>query len=228
MKQIVYLAFLFIPFISLSQHSIQDDSYLDQSFIEFKVKLEYSIYKKDKNLLKALLYDKVLDCWDSFDCAGFDGCDKNEFISTFFEDSLSPHWQMLKQVVRYGYSRRKDTTHYIHITEPRDTLVFNAPSYSTPEAGKVMILAENLNVRKEPNSNSKILKTISYATYPCSTDESGYVKLYANNWIKLKFKDDTFGYVASQFTSETIDRDLKIAKINGEWKIIEYFCNMDI
>lgn len=228
MKKILYITILFIPFLSLSQNPIKDESYLNESFIEFKVKLEYSIQKKDKHLLKELLYDKVLDCWDSYNCAGFDGCDKNDFINTFFDDSLSLHWNMIRQVVRYGFARNSDTVNYKHITEPRDSLIFYAPSYSTIKVGNVMILAENLNVRKEPNTNSKILKTISYKIYPCYTDDTGFVTIYNEDWIKLKFDDGISGFVSWKFTSEKINRNLKIAKINDEWKIIEYFCELNI
>ncbi len=228
MKYLLYITLLFIPFLSLSQHTIKDDSYLDESFIEFRVKLEYSILKKDKHLLKELVYDKVLECWDSFDCAGFEGCDKNDFMTIFFNDSLSSHWNMIKQVVRYGFKRESDTINYVHISEPRDSLLFSAPTYSTIKVGNIMILAEHLNVRKEPNTNSEVLKVIHYGTYPCHTNDSGYTKFYNADWIKLNFEDGTNGFVHWKFTSEKINRTLKIAKINGEWKIIQYLCELDI
>lgn len=171
--------------------------------------------------------DTILECWDSFNCAGYEGCDKNDFINIYFKDSLSPHWKTLKKVVKYGFSRYKDTTNYKHIKQPRDTLIFKAPSYSL-EIGEIMILAENLNVREQPNINSKVLKKISYNSYSCQVNDTGYVKIYNDSWIKLKFDDGTQGFVSENYTSEIIDRNLKVAKINGEWKIVEYFCQVNI
>jgi len=226
MKITSLLIMLLTSFWSFSQNPINDESYIDESFFDFKVRLEFAIIKKDKELLKKLMYDKILECWDSFDCAGYEGCDKNDFIDIYFKDSLSPHWKTLKNVVKFGFSRYKDTINYKHIKEPRDSLIFQAPSYSLKN-GEVMILAKDLNVREEPNNKSNILKTISYQPYSCELSDDGYVKIYDDSWIKLKFNVGTEGFVNQKYTSESIDRNLKVAKINGEWKIIEYFCKCE-
>ena len=227
MKKILSILIIILSFCAFSQNSICDESYLDESFLDFKIHLEYSIVKKDKVLLKKLVSDTILECWDSFDCAGLEGCDKNDFINIYFNDSLSAHWRTLKKVVKYGFTRTRDTINYKHIKKNRDTLIFVAPSYSL-KLGEIMVLAENLNVRKRPDINSKILKTVSHNKYSCELWDNGYVREYNNDWIKLKFNDGTEGFVNVIYTSQIIDRNLKVAKINGHWKVIEYFCQMDI
>lgn len=227
MRNVLTIAIIFIQLASFAQNTISDNSYLDESFIEFKIKLENSILKKDSQKLEELLYDRILDCCDSFDCAGFDGCKKSDFIKIFFGDSNSLHWNKLKQIVRYGFLRMKDTVKYKHIITSRDSLIFRAPFYSL-RPKEVMILAENLNVRNEPSFNSRILSSVFFNKYICYTDENGLAKIYNDDWIKLKLPNDSYGFVLKEYTSEEVDRTLKVAKINGEWKIIEYFCDLNI
>ncbi|PQJ79150.1 hypothetical protein BTO18_08195 [Polaribacter porphyrae] len=218
-----------------SQSISNDESYLDNDFWEFKIRLANCVIKKDKEALKNLLYDKVLDCWDAFDCAGPEGCNKEQFINTFFKTKKSKHWDILQKSIQIGFRKVVDTTNYKHINIKRDTVVFEAPSFSkdfvTNDASKVIILAENLNLRKNPTLKSTILTKISYGAYNCEIDENGSITTYFGDkieWIKISLNDGVTGYVSKKFTSAYLDRKIKVAKINGEWKIIMYLCNLNI
>jgi hypothetical protein len=86
MRNIIYITLFFLSTSVLAQSISNDQSYLDNDFWEFKIRLANCTINKDKVALSELLSDKVLDCWDAYDCAGFSGCDKENFIQTFFDN----------------------------------------------------------------------------------------------------------------------------------------------
>jgi hypothetical protein len=137
--------------------------------------------------------------------------------------------------VQFGFYRTIDTTKYKHIDEKMDSIVFKGPSFLQntldEKSTKTFVLAKNLNLRAKPSINSKVLKTISYGAYNCETEETGYISVYFGNqieWIKLILKDGTTGYVSRKFTSEYLDRTVTIAKVNGKYLIVSYFCHLNI
>lgn len=234
-RGIVLLVCILFCNIIFSQSLSNDESYLDNDFWKFKVRLANCTIKKDKEELKDLLSDKVLDCWDAFDCAGPDGCNKEQFINTFFNDKQSKHWDILQRTIQFGFSRILDTTNYKNINTTRDSLVFEAPSFSKKsfreDASKVIILAENLNLRAKPSINSEIITKVSYGVYNCKTDESESTVIYFQDnieWIKISLKNGTTGYISKKFTSKYLDRTIRVAKIKGKWKLIMYYCNINL
>lgn len=233
MKKILLLISVFSA-VSLFSQSIGDDqSYLDDDFWLFKMNLANCIIKKDTTALSNLLYDKVLDCWDAYGCAGKNGCPKEQFINTFFGDEKSKEWDVLKKIVQFGFYRRIDSTKYEHVEDKMDKHVFQGPSfsYNNWQPSKILVLAENLNVRAAPSTDSKVLTTVSYGEYNSETEETGYISIFFGDkmeWVKIYLKDGTVGYVAKKFTSEFIDRTLTVGRINGNWKIISYYCHLNI
>jgi hypothetical protein len=233
-KGVILICILFFNHIN-SQSITNDESYLDNDFWEFKIQLANCTIKKDKEALKKLLYYKVLDCWDAYDCAGPEGCDKEQFINTFFNNKESKHWEILQKSIQIGFRKVTDTINYKHINTKRDPVVFEAPSFSKHfkniDAAKVIIIAENLNLRAKPTLKSAVLAQISYDAYNCETDENGSITTYFGDtmeWIKVSLNNGIRGYVSKKFTSAYLDRKIKVAKINGEWKMIMYRCNFNI
>ncbi|MDO1501296.1 SH3 domain-containing protein [Winogradskyella maritima] len=216
MKKLVFVLFI-LPISFNISSQIKDESYLDIDFWEFKTKLSYAVLKKDKVLLELLLHEVVIDCWDAFDCAGKGGCGKKQFIEVFFNDNESDQWQILKSILRFGFKRKKDSLGYN----------FSAPSYTVMDRS-IVILAENLNIRKAPRLTAKVLGQISFSTVKCALDSEGNPIIYNREWVKIILENGFEGYVMKQYTSSVIDRRLKVAKINGEWKIVEYYCLMNI
>ena len=214
MKTFFASLFLILNFPIYGQ--INDESFIDETFWDFKVTLENCVLNKDKKALKNKLNDNVIECWDAFDCAGKDGCDKNSFIDIFFKDSNSEHWNILKRIIRFGFKKIEDSKGYY----------FVGPSYTEKDT-LVIVLADSLNVRKEPSLQSKVLKTVSYGYYQCATDESGLPIIFNDSWYKLIFENGEVGYISKEFTNKVIDRRLKVAKVHGVWKITEYYCIMD-
>lgn len=234
MRSLFFFIFLFLYNSSYAQSITNDESYLDDSFWKFKITLANTVIKKDKEKLKDLLYNKILECWDAFDCAGSEGCNKEKFIDIFFDENENKNWEILKNIVKIGFSRKIDTTNYKHINEKRDSIIFVGPSFNkelSNENSKIIVLAENLNVRFKPSLNSKIITTISYGAYECELNQNGAIVEYFGNkisWIKVKLSNGTEGYIAKKFTSAFLDRTVKVAKINNEWKLIVYYCNLEI
>ena len=178
--------------------------------------MENCVLNSDKDSLEKILSDKVIECWDAFDCAGLEGCDKKMFIDIFFKNSDSKHWNMLKQILRCGFKKVEDSTGYY----------FVGPSYTEREHS-IIVLAENLKVRNEPSLQAKVLRTVSQGYYPCATDESGFANIYNDSWLKLLFDNGETGYILKELTNKAIDRRLKVAMVNGVWRITEYYCMME-
>lgn len=80
MKNIIYITLFFLSTSVFAQSISNDQSYLDSDFWEFKIRLANCTINKDKVALSELLSDKVLDCWDAHNCAGFPRGDKAAFI----------------------------------------------------------------------------------------------------------------------------------------------------
>ncbi|WP_408040884.1 SH3 domain-containing protein [Tenacibaculum amylolyticum] len=215
MKTLFFTSLFIISYLPI-HGQINDESFTDETFWDFKVTLANCVLIKDRNALKNKLNDKVIECWDAFDCAGQGGCDKNNFMNIFFKDGNSKHWNILKQIIRFGFKKMEDSTGYYFI----------GPSYTEKDLS-IIVLANNLNVRNKPSIQSKVLKTISYGYYQCTTDESGLPIIFNNSWYELIFENGETGYISKKFTTKAIDRQLKIAKVNGVWKITEYYCIME-
>lgn len=232
--KLIFLS-VFVSLVTYGQNEPVKKPVKDDSFLAFRTKLESCVAEKDKEALKGLLYDRIRECWDAFDCAGASGCPKEEFIEVFFRDEKSPHWDMLSNLLKHGFYKANDTIRYEHISHHRDRIVYISPAYLkdfNEDGDLVMVLVESLNLRYGPSKNSKVIKKIPYGPYKYLEDDMGYPEIYYSDddmeWIKLILTDGIQGYVARKHTSEHINRRLRVARIEGQWKIIEYYCEMNI
>lgn len=222
MKTITLLIPLFLP-LFLSAQLIQDDSYLDPDFIVFKAQLVLAIEERDSLALSELMADTV---WASKDACGTRGCTKEVFFQFSFDVHDEKSWNDLSEIVRFGF-RRRLMGHPYGLDE-REHLTYQAPSYLNQfnYENTVIILGENVNIRKRPSLTSEIIQPITYDTVSCQCqfgmDESDRVFSKADQiyWLKVTLRNGQKGYVAEHLTSNVISREISVRKINGAWKII--------
>lgn len=237
----LFLVFLLFPSFIQSQNIIVDESYLDNSFWEFKSKLAICVFDKDAAVLKTLLSPKVQDCWDGYGYAGDEGYPLESFVRDYFSNKNSQEWNTLGNIIKYGFRREFDTIQYYqHVEYPRGKYYFRAPSYEENIRAaayngeeKIVILGEQIIVRDKPTLSANIIDRVSYGMYNYQAEETGcvhvtYSKYYNTAWVKIKLSNNEWGYVQHKYTSHFIDRSLVVAKIEGEWKIIVYMCHLDI
>ena len=228
MKSLGQIISLFLIVVSVGNLKAQTTSV--DSFQVFEVQLEKCIVQKDNKALKELLYDRILDNWDSFDCAGWEGCEKEMFINMFFSDTTSPHWDMMSLLLQQGFCLTKDTLKYRFVEDTIYGNIYTAPAYLEVQSSypdTLFILNNSTALFQQPSLQSTIIRRINTGKYRYVIDEEEYPMVYDPNsveFLKLILKDGKQGYVELNRTSVRIDRTLRVAMINGEWKIVEYFC----
>ncbi|MDX1350593.1 MAG: hypothetical protein R3279_10115 [Putridiphycobacter sp.] len=210
-----------------SQGEVSTDSILHDDFQNFKTQLEICAKQRDSALLSDLLHHRVLECWDAFDCAGEEGCLKSDFTRIFFSDTSSKEWETLSRLMEMGFRKTLDTLDYQFLHQPRSINCFVSPQY-TVEPLKLYILTDNSKVYLAPSTKSQLLKTISCGNYTYQQDEYENPIIYEDTWLKLFFEDGSSGFVELKNTSQSINRELRVSKINGEWKIIAYECQNNL
>lgn len=222
MKEI--FALLTITFcLSVQAQLIEDDSYLDAEFVVFKSKLVQAVNAQDSLALSDLMADTIFGIKDA---CGTLGCSKEVFFSSSFQVRNPSSWEELSQILRFGFKRKWQGHPYG--LDGKKSLVFQAPSYLEKfDYGEtIAILAENVNVRKDPSTTSEIIGSISYDTVSCNCqfamEEDDKVFSEVDNffWVKIILADGRVGYVAEKLTSNVISKEISIGKVNGEWKII--------
>jgi len=224
MKRFIFILTILLTVKSYGQ-IINDESYLDLSFLKFKTELLNCVIQKDTLKLKEFLAERV---FESKDVCGYPGCPKDELIKYYFKENPKESWKNMLTILRFGFSRLEDKNPENII--PHDKIIFQGPSYlkKIDTDNELLILGENVNIRKQPNLKSEIIRTASYEVFKCDcniltmTDKT-YQTVDGINWIEIKLSENKIGYVASELTSYDLIKEMTIAKINGEWKIISWF-----
>lgn len=204
---------------------INDESYLDLSFLKFKTEVLNCVIQKDTLKLKGFLAERV---FESKNLCEYPGCTKDELIENFFKRSPEDSWKDMLTILRFGFSRLEDEN-----TErivPHDKIIFQGPSYlkKIDIENELLILGENVNIRKEPSLKSEIIRTATYEVFKCDCNISTmtnktFQTVDGIDWVQIKLGENEIGYVASELTSYDLRREMTIAKVNGEWKIISWF-----
>lgn len=224
MKKSIYII---IIFLGLQTHAqlIFDESYLDLDFLKFKNELLQCIIAKDKEKLKTFLADFV---FESKDTCGYPGCPPDEFMKYYFEESSEDSWKDMFKIIRFGFSRIEDTNPENIV--PHATLIFREPSYlkNVDTANEVIILGENVNIRENPSLQSKVIRRASFEKFNCDCNITTMKKSKVQtvdgiDWLEIKLKSGEIGYVSLNLTSYNLIKEMTIAKINGEWKILSFF-----
>lgn len=78
---------------------------------------------------------------------------------------------------------------------------------------------------------AKIIQQVSYEKFTCNLrgdlqNETTYQTVDGLEWIEIKLKKGRVGYVAEKYCSCSLDKELTVAKVKGEWKIISFFTPM--
>ena len=224
MKICIVLVLMVFGFQSHGQ-LIHDDSHLDLSFWKFKVKLETCVLAKDTVKLKELLADRV---FESNNGCGYPGCTREEFIEYYFEEGNEENWNDMSQILRFGFSRKvdKDSNSVV----PHNKIIFQGPSYleTVDTKNELIILGEKVNIREKASLTSKIVRQASFEKFKCDCNiltmtDTTYQKVDGVGWIEIKLENGGVGYVAAEFTSYDLIKEMTIAKVNGEWKIISFY-----
>lgn len=203
---------------------VHDESYTDESFWKFKAELESCILKKDTMLLKTFLADSILE---SNDGCGY--CPKEEFINYMFpKDYEAETWEELLQIVRFGFFKTESESTKFPVKHEKE--IFKAPSYlkyvNTDK--ETIILGTHVNIRAKPALKAKIVKQVSFEKFKCDCNildvlNTTYQTVDGIDWLEVYIADNKVGYVAAQYTSYHMNRELVVAKVNGEWKIISFY-----
>ena len=224
MKRFILIITILLTVKSYGQ-LINDESYLDFSFLKFKAELLNCVIQKDTVKLKGFLAERVLE---SNDGCGYPGCTKEELIRYYFNGDSDYSWNSMLTILRFGFTRIEDKNPDLIV--PHEKIVFKGPSYlnKIDTDNEILVLGENVNIRKKPSLKSEIIRTTSYEVFKCDCNISTmtnttYQTVDGISWIEIKMEDNKIGYIASKLTSYDLIKEMTIAKINGEWKIISWF-----
>lgn len=78
----------------------------------------------------------------------------------------------------------------------------------------VAIVGNKVNVRKAPNQNSEVLKTLSYELIPLDTSANSN-----EQWVAIKLPGDKKGYVSSAYVRSPVDYRAIFEKVDGRWQM---------
>ena len=224
MKNLIYILIGLFCF-SANAQLINDESYLDSEFLKFKNDLLNCVIKKDTTKLKEFLAEKV---FESNDGCGYPGCSKEEFIKYYFNESAEQSWNDMFKIIRFGFIREKDENPERIV--PHDSIIFYGPSYlkNVDTDNEIIVLGENVNIREKPSLKAKVIRTASFEKFKCdcnilTTKKTTYQIIDGIGWLEIKLSSGEIGYVASELTSYDLIKEMTIAKVNGEWKIISFY-----
>lgn len=197
----------------------------DEPFDTFKTNLQQAVKEKNLVKLKPLFADYIMESNDG--CA-YPGCSQEDFFDIYFNPETSPinDWQMMSDILRFGFEQTK--TYYR--TEDSTEVYYTAPAYPdstfNPEK-EAYIIREWTYIYEKPTAASKpITKVVHLERLDCICDYSrddAYITQNDTVWIKVKVPGMKYGYTPLQHTSNSIEKHIIVKKINGRWKIIEYY-----
>ncbi|WP_156039746.1 SH3 domain-containing protein [Aureispira sp. CCB-QB1] len=227
----VLFLYLFFWSFSIQAQLIQDESYLDESFWIFKNKLEASILTEDKEAFKKCLADNII--LGGYACDNdASSCSKEEVMKSYFENdaNAAESWNALRWILRFGFKRMTKSRHIDSRIIKNGIPRFQAPSFKTKidEENELIVLGERVNIREEPSLNAKVIRQASYEVFACDCNsnthkKTTYQEVDGIGWMEIKLKNGKVGYIAAKYGSNIESRELTVAKIKGEWKIISFF-----
>jgi hypothetical protein len=224
MKNYLLILFVFIAQMMRGQ-LIHDESYLDAEFNAFKAELTSCVLSKDKNKLMTLLADSIQT--SPYDCES-EACAKSEFMNAYFNEAAEDSWKQLSAILRYGFKQIKSKE--LDVPVKHETTVFLAPSFysSFNDETHLLILGENVNIRKTPSVNAEVVKKVSWELLECdcsisTVTETTYQEGDGKDWIQVKEKGKVLGYVVQDYTSIFIYKQLRVAKVKGKWKVTYFY-----
>lgn len=213
--------------LALAQKMINDQSYEDESFLKFKVKLMQAILDRDTAQLFALVDENVK--------IGMDELPSKKQFREIFRDDFYTHgveydlWKEMLEVISFGFRRKvmDDNVNFYHAQ--KGEVIYQAPSYQVFLEGEysshLFVLADNVNIREKPTIYSKSLGRVTQQRLTYRYPDHGVSAIFNDgyNWVEVDLKNGKTGYVADVFTSLKMSHEISIKKVNGEWKIVSFF-----
>lgn len=235
-----FFSFLLISFIALSSFG-QSNPYVhaepsgDKSLQQFKQQLAIAIEKRDTTLLYPLLGDSVLESVNGL-CRY---CSKQTFVGiNCTKNEMLPYsddfWEQAAWHLKLGFTKStpQNPDYYTNLVKEGNHLISPPYNYYN-NLDTVLVLDTNVEVLKEPFKNAVIISVLSFTTLPTVNDntsddlysfyiynqdeKTGYIR------IRLKYGYKDIGYVKASKTSQTIYKQMTIAKQNGQWKIVSFY-----
>lgn len=210
-----------------SKYPPRNEVHKDSSLTTFICKLQYAIFKKDKDFLLSVVDTNIKNSF-----GGDDGIE--EFKEMWnIDNPNSDIWFYLSKLISLGgvFYAYSDTISpngflfpYVCAIELPDTLnVFTT----------MIVTATNVNVREKPDDTSKIVGQFNYdivtvdydKSYPEFEFEEGeklkHVQYYGEKeWYYVSSLDKKIcGYVHWEYIWGCVDYRLILYKIDGIWKI---------
>lgn len=226
---LLVFAFSFtIPTYSQTKCYPRNDVYKDSSLTTFVCKLQYAIFKKDKNYLLSLV-DK--DIKNGF--GGNDGIEEFKKIWGFDKGNDSHIWYYLSKLISMGgiLSEYKDgNTVQKNVVFPY-VFEMSFPESAELDAFTVMaITGESVNVREKPDKTSKSLGQLTYDVVKVDYDKSyppfappkiENLNYYGEKeWYYVTTLDKKLsGYVNWEYVWSPVSYRMFLAKKNGKWII---------
>lgn len=200
---------------------VHDESFLDASFWNFKIKLANAVIEQKWDMLYPLLADTIYESND-----GCKRCTQDEFVEYIKNNNEARFWEQMQKSLRYGFCRNDSNPPF----NGMNGYFFQAPSFidaidlNCPDS--ILVLGENVNLRKAPGINSEIIETVSYKKLRVISTKNFRLesqKVNGITWLMVYTESGAKVYISSQYTSENIARTITVAKIDDEWKLIGVF-----
>lgn len=232
------ISFILASFISLATFS-QSNPYLqaeptrDKSLQEFKQQLALAIEQKDTTLLYPLLGDSILESVNGL--CGY--CSKQNFVGiNCTKNEELPYsngfWEQAAWHLKLGFTKSttQNPDYYANIIKKGNHLVSPPYNYYN-NYDSILVLDSNVKVFKEPFKNTAVLATLTFSAMPTVNDNTSdalysfsiYNQDEKIGYVRIKLKNGNIGYVNDSKTSQTIYKQITIAKTNGQWKIVSFY-----
>lgn len=200
------------------QNYVYDESYLDESFLEFKLKLTNSIIRKDTAELYSLLADTLYNGPNRCNNQPKE-CFKKNFRNQTLRIEEMAFWGEIYAAISFGFANYKKENGGNYFQAPSFRKYFFSSDFS-----ELLVLGYNVNIREKPSKDSKILETVSfeklkYNNHMISDSPSAYNYIDGKFWYEVVLKNDEKGYIIEDYVSPYYNTDLRVKKINGQWKI---------
>lgn len=224
--QLCLLIFSLLIVKGHSQSPVIDESHLDPSFLQFKLKLTQAVLDRDAEQLRPLVHHTVNYSYDAPEEESGDNFILLMEQSAQTGDAM--YWKELYTLISWGFLRKPKT--YEAPEALNERYQFQAPSfhYTYGYWEKAVITGRNVNIRKGPGTNFPVIRQATWEAFDWHSeveDEVVAENLYDGEryWVELVMPDGELGYVAPEYSSTRILCELSVVKFADGWKIVSFY-----
>ena len=180
-----------------------DEAAKDPTFFAFRARLFQAIQKKDSAFLLSIVDPAIEN--------NFGGTNGFANFKTIWhpERATSPVWSELMRTLSLGGKFDNDKSYsapYLFNSFPEK---FDAFEHSA-------IIDDSVRVRKEPNTRSTVIRTLSFDVVKLGQDKAAPYGT-SRQWVPVVLADGQKGYVAAEYIRSSIDYRAIFEKKNGKW-----------